>query len=1156
MKTAQTVFRLAFLVGAVAILVWSQSSYTASVRGTVTDGTGSAVVAAKVTLTEAGRNVPHVVPTDEAGRYVQTALPPGAYILTVEAPGFRKYSQTNIVLAVQQQATVDVALTVGEITTTVEVDATAPLLNTTIATMGQVIENRYMVTLPNIGRNPLYMLNLTPGVVGVAGSINPTNTNFVANGARNSTSDVLVDGGLVNTTEQNSGVTDLKWTPSVDAVQEFKIQTNFFGAEYAQSGGAIINLITKSGTNEFHGAAYEFYRDSNLNANSWSNNRTGTPKTYYQRHQAGGVLGGPIRKNRTFFFVTYEITKSKNPSANQATFPTAEQRNGDFSKTFFSDGRLVTIYDPFDFTRDANNAVKRNPFPGNIIPRNRMDPVALKALAYFPSPNATPTNPVTNVNNFYGQVINPSRNQQSDFKVDNNFSDNLRLTARYSFARSTNSPNSVFGANNPSLAVADPWNGPSFHRPQSAVGTLTYMQNPTTVWVASYAMIYANFGRVPFVSEFDVTTLGLPQYMQDAAAYHVFPMFSAGGFTDVGNQGWWRMDRQEGVHQFSGSVTKTIGGHNVKTGVERRHNWLDYAQPGYPSGHFTFNAGVTQQDPNIGNSYQGNGLASMLLGWGSGSDFHLDPKVFSRAGYWGFFVQDDWKVTRKLTINVGLRYEFDLPRWERYNRFSYWDLNEQAPISVPGYTTNGVFKFVDDKNKSPFDSDRNNFGPRLGFAYALNNKTSIRSGVGIFYSVSRASASGHTGAAFNTNSSVYWTLDSGATRNATLANPYPDGFAIPPGSTLGNKTFIGRGASTVLRDTARNPEMYSWNFSIQRDVGFDSILEVNYTGSRSPHLYSPYGSLAPLDPMYWMGPNAMTRVQLQAAVPNPFYGIVTDPLAANLNGRTIQQYRLFRNMPHFDGASGTEPNRADASYHALQVKWEKRFSSGVTMLTHYTWSKMLDDVSVTSGNLTWLGGTTALQNPLNFALEKALSSNDVAHRFVASGDWQIPVGRRRRFASNAGPMVNGIIGGWEVSAFMTLQSGPPLQPGLSGGTLWNGTQRPNLIGDPATSGSIYERMNNYFDMSAFSRPVPDTFGTAPRYLNVRGPKINTWDAALLKDFNITESKRLQFRLEATNFRNHPVFSNPDTTYGGANFGRITGTKVGSRNAQVSLKFIF
>jgi hypothetical protein len=1143
-----------------ALAAWAQSSFTASVRGNISDSSGAAVVGARVVLTEAARNVPHQVVSDDAGRFFMTALPPGDYVMAVEAPGFRRYSQTGITLAVQQQASFDVALQVGDISTSVEVQTTAPMLNTTISTLGQVIENRYMVTLPNIGRNPLAMLSLTPGIVGVAGNLNPTNTNFVANGARNSTSDVLVDGAIVNTTEQNTGITDLKYTPSVDSVQEFKMQTNFFGAEYAQSGGAIINLVTKSGTNRFHGTAYEFYRDSNLNANSWSSNRVGAPKTYYQRHQAGGNIGGPIRKNKTFFFATYEYTRQKSPSTQNPTVPTLDQRNGDFSKTFFSDGRQITIYNPFDTTRDANGVVRRNPFPGNIIPRAAQDPIAVKALGFFPKPNAPPTNPITNVNNFYQQGIALNKTHQSDFKVDHAFTDRIRFSGRYSFNRGVGDPPNLFGATDPAIGVADPWNGPSSNRPQSAAGSVTFVQNASTIWTFNYGMIYADYHRNPFQTGFDVTSLGLPKYMQDKAEYHVFPMFSAGGYQDVGTQGWWIMDRQEGVHQFGTSLTKTIGGHNIKTGAEFRHNWLDYAQPGYPSGHFTFGAQTTSQELNTGSSYQGNGLASMLVGFGNGSDYHLDPKVFSRAAYWGFFLQDDWKVTRKLTINLGLRYEFDVPRYERYNRYSYWDLDAQSPISVPGYKTKGVFKFVDDNNPSPFDSDRSNWGPRLGFAYALNSKTSIRSGVGIFYSLSRATASGHTGSAFNTNSSVPWTLDSGATRNATLANPYPNDFTYPTGSTLGDKTFMGLGAGTVVRNTAINPEMYSWNFSIQRDIGFDSIIEVNYTGSRSPHLYNPYTSLTPLDPSYWAqdstGKVQYTRNQLQAQTPNPFYGVITDARATNLNGRTLQYYRLLRNMPQFDGASGTEPNTADAHYNSLQVKWEKRFSKGVTAMMHYTWSKMIDDISTTSGNLTWLGGTTSEQNPLNLAMEKALSANDIAHRWVATGDWQLPFGRGRQFGTNMNRGLNAILGGWELSGILMLQSGPPLQAVQSGGTLWNGTQRPNLIGDPHTSGSIYDRLSNYVNAAAFSRPVPDAFGSAPRLLNMRGPRVNTLDAALLKSWTVKEGKQLQFRMEATNVRNHPIFGQPDMNYGGSNFGRITGTKVGQRNAQASLKYIF
>ncbi len=335
------------------------------------------------------------------------------------------------------------------------------------------------------------------------------------------------------------------------------------------------------------------------------------------------------------------------------------------------------------------------------------------------------------------------------------------------------------------------------------------------------------------------------------------------------------------------------------------------------------------------------------------------------------------------------------------------------------------------------------------------------------------------------------------------------------------------------------------------------MIEINYTGSRGVHLFSPYTSLSPLDPKYWLGSSAQfTRTQLQAAVANPFYNIITEPKATNLNGKTIQMYRLLRNMPQYDGVSGAEPNSTDSFYHALQMKIEKRFSKGLSMLAHYTWSKMIDDSSVTSGNLTWLGGSTSFQNPLNYKMERSLSQNDVPHRFVATADWQIPFGRGRSFGSHANRIVDGFIGGWELSGFFTLQSGYPLQVSQSGGTLWNGTQRPNLVGEPGTSGSIYDRLNGYFNQNSFTRPNPDTFGTAARTLGIRGPAVNALDAAMIKSWKTVEGQRFEFRFEASNVRNHPVFSDPPTSYGASNFGVISGTKIGSRSVQLGFKYYF
>lgn len=1146
----------------VAVQAWSQSSYTAAVRGTITDQTGAAVPDAKVVLTEADRNVAHPTTTDPAGRYFVTALPPARYTLVVEAKGFKKYTMTDIPLAVQQQATLDVTLQVGELATTVEVVSTAPLLNTTIASLGQVVESKYMTSLPNIGRNPLFFLTMTPGVVGTnSQTITPTNTQFIANGGRTNTSEVLVDGAIANTTEQNTGATDLKYVPSPDAVQEFKMQVNFYAAEFAESGSAIVNLVTKSGTNDFHGSAYWYRRDSNFNANSWSNNRSGAKKTYYRLDQLGGVLGGPIKKNKTFFFVTFQRTKSKSPTSAQYSAPIMDFRNGDFSQLRFSDGRAMTIFNPRDTYKDAAGVTKRNPFPGNQIPKSMFDPVSVKAMAFIPKPNTTPTNAYTFANNVYMSGINQSATKQADFKADHSFTDRLRFTGRYSFSRTKGSPANLFAQTDPAIAAAyEPNDGPNYTKTQSASGNLTFMQNATTVWVFNYGMVYSDYGRLPFV-DFDSTTLGLPKYMYENADYKAFPLFDGFG-SNIGARGWVIMDRQEGVHQFSGSMTKSIGGHTIKTGAERRHNWLDYAQPGYPQGHFGFNQQITSQDLNQSNSLQGSPFASFLIGWGSGSDYHIDPKVLNRANYWGFFFQDDWKVTRKLTLNLGLRYEVDIPRYELQNRFSYWDLNAKAPISVPGYDLKGVYRFTDNKVRSPFDTDKNNFSPRVGFAYAPDPKTSIRAGVGIFYSLSRATVSGHTGSGFTTNSGVQWSLDSNATQYSYMSNPYPNGLTVPMGSSQGDKTFLGLGAGTILRAN-RNPEMYQWNLSVQREVGWESLVEVNYTASRGAKLLNAaVTTLSNLHPMYWLlggsTPPAYTRQQLQASVNNPFYGYITDPKATNLNRTTAQLYRLLRPYPQFDGAGSSELNTADSWYHAMQLKWEKRFSKGLTALAHYTWSKFLDDVSNGSSNLDWLSNTNGrnLQNVWNFAQEKSLSSNDVAHRFVFTGVYQIPFGKGRTFGSGVSRGLDAVVGGWEVSTILTMQSSQPLQVTQNGGTLWNGSQRPNLIGNPETSGSVYERFNNWFNVSAFSQPPADTYGSAPRFLNVRGPRLTTLDMGLAKSWQIREQHALEFRAEASNFLNHPIFNPPGVVYGSGSFGQISSTKIGSRNVQLSLRYRF
>src|SRR5688572_23478522 len=475
-RTSVTVLQSLTLVLLSCSLAFAQS-FTATVRGTVNDTSGASVPLASVTITDVDRGTSQTTSADEAGRFAITALQPGQYELTVEAAGFKKFSSGKFTLAVQQQATVDARLDVGDLSESVEVSASAVRVNTTIANLGQVIDNKTIVSLPNLGRNPMAFTYLTPG----------------ANGSRNSTSDVLLDGVTVVTVEQNSGVTDLKYSPAVDAVQEFKVQTNFFSAEFGQTGGAVVNMITKSGTNRFDGTAYYFLRHSSLNANDWFSNRAKATLPYSRRDQGGGVLGGPVIRNKTFFFALYEHTQAKSPLTSTRTVPTLLERQGDFSQTRNAAGQVMTIYNPFDTFVNAQGNVERRPFPGNVIPASMMDPIALQALAYFPLPNVQSTS-VTGTNNWFGQGISESVNRQMSLKLDHNVSERSRLNGRYSHAPYESTPPNIFG----DLAPAFPLNnGPIVGTLHQFVTEFTRTQSPTSLWSIRYGVTYAGFTRDP-----------------------------------------------------------------------------------------------------------------------------------------------------------------------------------------------------------------------------------------------------------------------------------------------------------------------------------------------------------------------------------------------------------------------------------------------------------------------------------------------------------------------------------------------------------------------------------------------------------------------------------------------------------------------------------
>lgn len=1152
--------RLILALFAFQLIIWAQS-FTATVRGVVTDTSRATIPEAKVTVTDVNRNLQYNSQSDAEGRYAFTTLPPGKYTLSVEADGFKRFVRSGFELQIQQQATIDAELTVGDISTSVEVAGTAPLLNTTNATLGQVVNNRAVVSLPIASRQPLALVSLTAGINPVNTSAGgQTNTNFVANGTRNSTADVLMDGMSLTNVEQNSGVTNLEYQPSVDTVEEFKVQTSYFSAEFGNTGGAVINLVSKSGTNEYHGVLYEFHRNSALNANSWFSNRAGNSIPDFKRNVYGGTIGGPVilpklysGKNKTFFFYDYEGTRQNSATTQLSTVPTMEQRRGDFSNLRAQNGQLIQLYNPFDTYLAADGKTTlRQPFENNIIPQSMLDPVALKALSYYPEPTSN-GDPFTQTNNFFGQGTNSSISHQMDAKIDHILSEKHRIMSRYSVNWGNSTPANLYGNE------ANPYsNGASTSRTQNFVFDYTRMQNPTTVIQLRYGVLRQRTNTTPQSFGFDQTSLGLPDIYL-TSGIQMFPSFQPDGYQRVGTVGWGLIGRGDDVQSVTGSVTKIWAAHNVKMGGEGRFMRLNYLQPGYPQGNFNFNRGVTSENPNKGDSLQGNAIASMLLGWGSGGDYHLDPWSASASKYFGMYIQDDWKVTRKLTVNLGLRYDFDVPRTERYDRLSWFDFNEPSPIAgmVPGYPDlRGQFHFADSDTRSSVDPDYNNVQPRIGLAYALTPTTAIRAAYGLFYTVSRASIKGHLGTGFQTNSSPQFSRDGNLTPYATLSNPYPDGLNLPLGRDLGPEAFLGLGVGTDSRYNM-NPQYQQWNLSIQKQLPGNSVLELNYMGTKGTHLY--YGGGAENQNLLPKEEWGLGRTALNALVPNPFYGIITDQRSA-LSAPTVTLNSLLRPYSQYgsNGVSGATPNRANSIYHGGTVRFEKQFSAGLSLLAHYTWSKLIDDASFSSGNVSWLGGTTSIQDPLNLRLERSLSAMDVPHRVVVAANYQLPFGRGKSFGSSWNGFTNAILGGWEISGIATLSSGFPIVTALDSGVLWNGAQRPNLIGDPNPGGSIESRLNNYFNTDAFSRPAADTLGTAPRTLNYRTPGIRNLDASVFKNFSFSETKRLQIRAEAYNLTNTPTFGTPNATFGSTNFGVITGYAGGRgpREMQIAAKFYY
>jgi len=1158
-----------FGLAVVFVLVFAVVSFgqTAQITGLITDPSKAVMAGVNVTVTNARTGIVRKTTSNSEGYYQVPLLQPGSYTMLVQADGFKPISREAVTLFVDQTARIDFIMEVGAVTESVDVSAQAqPLLATTSATISTVIDNKRILDLPLNGRDPFALATLTPGVLA---GVSPGwfGTAPAIGGGRVGTSEIAIDGTSVVLPENNASVSTLAYTPAVDAVQEFSVATNAFSAEYGHSGGGVINVITKQGTNTLHGSLYEFLRNSQLDGNDFFSNRAGVPRAAFQRNQFGGTIGGPLYlpgiyngRNRSFFFFDYQGTRSRQASVLTTTFPLEEWKRGDFSSLRTSSGAALTVYDPLT-TRDAGGGnYTRDAFAGNRIPDSRIDPVARQLVQYYPKPNTTPINAFTQVNNFTAAGKDLTGDNRADARIDHNESQAWRTTARVSLAPTTSKPYDFF--RNVST-IAGPDRKYDYY---SASLDQTYIANQSTIVGVRYGFgRFFNLDR-PYSDGFDITQLGFPTYMRDQAARQSlqFPQFGVTGLSNIGSPGFRKTRYAPNSHIINADLTKILARHSVKAGVQYRKMLLNFLQYSYPSGNFSFGQQWTQRDPVRASTTEGFGLASLLIGVPSSGSISHSLATASASSYWGAYVQDDFRATKNLTLNIGVRYEVDVPRTERYNRLSYFDLSAPSPIAgrVAGFPNLvGAMEFCDSSRRRQTPTDANNFGPRFGFAYRVGSKTVARGGYAITYAPSPMQAAGSSGLmgneGFSSTTNFVASLD-GRTPIHFLKDPFPDGFNLPlgptPGPMSGPSTLLGQSIGAGLFIDYVNPVIQQWSFSLQRELPGNMLIEAAYVASKGNHLVDGESmTLNQLPASFFSLGNTLNDL-----VPNPFYGVITDP-TSTLSQPTVRRSQLLRPFPQYTGVNVARKPQANSLYHAFTLRAEKHYSQGLGFLLSYTAGKLIDDASQV---VDFLGPLGSKQDYYNRGAERAVSPQDISSRLVFSFNYELPFGSNRRFWKRPGSVLPWIAGGWQVNGIATFQTGTPilLLQGANNTGLGSASQKPNNNGRSAhiSGGTTDQRLKKWFDPSVFSIAPAFTFGNVGRTLpDVRNPGLRNFDLSVFRNFRLREDRiNLQFRVEAFNAMNTTQLGSPGATIDSSSVGVISGTRVRARQVQLALKLLF
>jgi hypothetical protein len=1224
-----TILTISLLMMLYSMLFSSLASaqlYTGSIAGTVTDPSGAVISDAQVKAVDQEKGFTFTAKSDASGRYIIRSVPPGTYSVSMDATGFRSERRQGVVLSVNQNASVDFSLKVGAASQVVDVTTSAVELQTQDASTGQLVDRKFINDLPLVGRGVLDLAYLAPGITEVDTDCQGCMANnFISNGSRNATADILLDGVSSTNFEQNSGILAPTYIPSVDAVQEFKVQQSNFSAEFGFTGATVVNVVTRSGTNQFHGSAYEFFRNEKLDANDWFN--AGNPRPPLRRNDFGGTIGGPIWKNKTFFFFDYEGLRVRSFASGTGGVPTQSMRTGNFGELCTLDGNSFDsqglcsdpngqLWDPFivQAGTQTGNVTRSNFIPFNNLstytspgvtkpgPGNLIDPVAAKLIQMFPLPTQAIGGTGDLSTDWFGAGTNSDSQNQFDIKIDHRFGENKLLSGKYAERRDNSHSFNCFGN------AADPCTGGPVTE-HDHLFALNYTQtfSPTLVMNLSYGLTRGAVNERGITGDFPnidpVTDLGFPSYM-DVSGFKQYPSIRIGGYdsaagsgTNIGTQTFSIIKEGQETHTALASVNWVHGNHEFKFGGEMRVHRINFAQPGWPAGQFRFDATGTSEFLNPDADTGGDGMASFLIGVGRmnapqpnacNCPYEVPNNVATQNFQFGGFVQDNFRVTPKLTLNLGVRYEVSLPRTERFNRMNWLDPNLTYSLTTPGLPdlpVKGGEVFANSNNRYNYDTYYHAFQPRFGFAWELPHTTVLRGGYGIYFSQPRSGAAGTGPWGYQGFDQQTQWIPSVANQTVLpgnrLSDPFPvTGPKLPPGSSLGALNDVGFDALGPIPAVSHNvPYEQAWSLGLQKELPWKIVAETNYIGKKGTHLY--LGGFRNIDLLPASVRNLDTNSLNNLAnnqVPNPFFGYITDPLSG-LSGPTVPAFQLQLPFPQFTSFSGDSPPIANSIYHAAQFRVEKSFASSLQFLVTYTVSKSIDDASATDDSISWLGGglngnTLSVQDPYNLRAERSVSTFDIPQVLQFSYVYALPVGRGKRFGANMHPVLNGFIGGWQLNGIWRFAEGRPIILALdSPNPIPTFGQRPSLTGRLQVNHSSEQGMvTSYFANACEASPCanggpsvvvqPDafTFGTAPRTVsNVRQPGHKSADMSLFKEFpmsRIRENMRMEFRFEAFNVFNHPNFGPADTSFGDGSFGQITFLASPTREVQLGLKLYF